>query len=53
MNGKGKISFKDGRVIEGNFINNVLNGTIIYTFPNGNKYEDTYYNGKLEGFSKR
>lgn len=36
--GKGKLSFKDGRVYSGDFVENKKHGNGTMVFPNGNKY---------------
>ena len=52
LNGEGCLKFKNGKTIEGNFINGKLNGFGKYTDENGNYYEGEFNNGELNGNGK-
>ncbi len=53
MNGMGKMTYKNGKVYEGRFVNNkpeTLEGeTATMTFPNGDKYVGEFKAGKRTG----
>ena len=52
LNGEGCLKFKNGKIIEGNFINGKLNGFGKYIDENGNCYEGEFNNGELNGNGK-
>ena len=52
LNGEGCLKFKNGKIIEGNFVNGKLNGFGKYTDENGNYYEGEFNNGELNGNGK-
>ena len=52
LNGEGCLKFKNGKIIEGNFIDGKLNGFGKYTDENGNYYEGEFTNGELNGNGK-
>ncbi len=45
LNGKGVLSFTDGRNIKGTFLNNKFHGNVIYKFPDNTKEEGEYIYG--------
>jgi hypothetical protein len=47
---KGKFSWFDGRVYEGDFLNGKMHGHGVYTWPDGNRYIGEYLKGKKEGW---
>ena len=49
-NGKGKMIFSDGDVVEGSFINGTPNGHCSYTYANGDEYRGSLVNGKRDGY---
>lgn len=46
MEGKGEMTWSDGRKYNGDFANNKRNGFGIYTWPDGRKYEGHWKDGK-------
>ena len=43
------IKWPDGRIYEGEYLNDRKNGKGILTYPNGNKYEGFFLNGQMNG----
>ncbi|OMJ73933.1 hypothetical protein SteCoe_27277 [Stentor coeruleus] len=49
MNGKGKIIWNDGRIYEGDIVNNIIHGYGVFIWPDKRKYEGYWINGKKDG----
>lgn len=52
MNGKGKLTFENGDIYEGNFTNGVFNGKGIFTSNLGWSYEGDFRDGQADGQGK-
>ena len=50
MHGNGIFRWNDGRVYEGQFINDRKEGYGILTWPDNRKYEGSWVNGKQDGY---
>lgn len=46
MNGKGIFTWPDGRVFEGNYLNDKKHGPGKFIWPDGRMYEGVWENGK-------
>ena len=53
FNGNGKMTFDDGSVYEGTWVNDKRHGNFVVTFPSGNIIEVEYKNGELVGDDTR
>ena len=47
MNGFGKYSYSDGKIYEGEFVNDIKHGKGKMTFPDGTIHEGNFVNGEL------
>jgi len=48
-NGKGKLTWANGRIYEGGYVNGHMTGSGVKTWPNGDRYEGDFVDGRLEG----
>lgn len=46
------MKYKDGRVYEGNWLNNKMNGEGIFSWPDGRCYKGNYLNNYKDGFGE-
>merc|ERR1740121_1547255 len=49
MHGRGKYTFPDGRVYDGDFRDGLKHGRGTMTFPDGAEYEGDFRGGKIQG----
>lgn len=52
MNGQGKLTFENGDVYEGDFVNGVFNGQGTFTAKTGWSYVGQFKNGQVDGQGK-
>ena len=49
MNGKGKFNWPDGKIYEGDFVNDIKEGTGTLFLPNGKIYKNQWKNDQMNG----
>ena len=48
--GKGRFTYSNGDVYEGDYANDKRHGHGVFTYYDGDKYEGEWKNGKIEGY---
>ena len=49
MHGRGKYTWPDGRVYEGDYLNDQRHGNGVFTWPDGRTYSGQWERGKMHG----